>query len=173
MDGYVYRFAEGGRDMAEVLGGKGAGLAEMTRMGLDVPPGFTVTTEACRVFLETGAEPAALHDQVTHAWNQLEDEVRERFNADRPMLVAVRSGAKRSMPGMMDTVLNVGLNDQTVEHLAVWSGDDHFAWESYARFVRSFAVTVLGMDEAPFEAVFDEYRDTAEDWRETLTTEPV
>jgi len=171
MDGYVYRFAEGGRDMAEVLGGKGAGLAEMTRMGLDVPPGFTVTTEACRVFLETGAEPAALHDQVTHAWNQLEDEVRERFNADRPMLVAVRSGAKRSMPGMMDTVLNVGLNDQTVEHLAVWSGDDHFAWESYARFVRSFAVTVLGMDEAPFEAVFDEYRDTAEDWRETLTTE--
>jgi pyruvate, orthophosphate dikinase len=171
MGKYVYRFAEGGRGMADLLGGKGAGLAEMTRMGLDVPPGFTVTTEACRVFFETGTEPADLHDQVTRAWKQFEDEVRERFNADRPMLVAVRSGARRSMPGMMDTVLFVGLNDQTVEHLAVWSGDEHFAWESYARFVRSFALTVLGMDEDPFEAVFQEYQDAAEDWRDTLTTE--
>ena len=171
MDKYVYRFAEGGRGMAELLGGKGAGLAEMTRMGLDVPPGFTVTTEACRVFLETGAEPASLQDQVSRAWKQFEDEVRERFDAHRPVLVAVRSGAKRSMPGMMDTVLNVGLNDQSVERLAVWSGDERFAWESYARFVRSFALTVLGMDEEPFEAVFQEYRDAAGDWRDSLTTE--
>ena len=82
MDKYVYRFAEGGRGMADLLGGKGAGLAEMTRTGLDVPPGFTTTTEACRAFFDTGAEPAVLHDQVTYAWNQFQDEVRERFTAD-------------------------------------------------------------------------------------------
>ncbi|NUP51722.1 MAG: pyruvate, phosphate dikinase [Catenulispora sp.] len=171
MNRYVYGFTDGGRFMDNLLGGKGAGLAEMTRMGLDVPPGFTVTTEACRVYLETGEEPADLHEQVSHAWERLENEVHQHFGADRPLLVAVRSGAQRSMPGMMDTVLNVGLNDRTVEQLAAWSGDDHFAWESYARFVRSFALTVLGMDEAPFEAVFQEYQGAAEDWREALTTE--
>src|SRR4051795_12615631 len=100
MDRYVYGFADGGRYMDNLLGGKGAGLAEMTRMGLDVPPGFTVTTEACRVFLETGVEPAELHDQVSHEWERLEDDVRKHFGADRPLLVAVRSGAQRSMPGM-------------------------------------------------------------------------
>ena len=171
MDRFVYGFADGGRFMADLLGGKGAGLAEMTRMGLDVPPGFTVTTEACRVFLESGEEPAVLHDEVSGEWGRLEDDVRKHLGDDRPMLVAVRSGAKRSMPGMMDTVLDVGLNDQTVEQLAAWSGDDRFAWESYARFVRSFAETVLGLDETAFEAVHREYSDGEGDSRESLATE--
>jgi pyruvate, orthophosphate dikinase len=158
MDRFVYGFADGDRTMDDLLGGKGAGLAEMTRMGLDVPPGFTITTQACRVFLETGVVPASLEAEIDQALAALEPGVGKVFGPDRPMLFAVRSGGKQSMPGMMDTVLNVGLNDQTVEHLAAWSGDEQFAWESYSRFIRSFALTVLGMDEDPFEAVFQEHR---------------
>ena len=152
MERFVYGFADGGRYMDDLLGGKGAGLAEMTRMGLPVPPGFTITTEACRVFLATGAEPASLAGELTEALAGLARETHERFGADRPLLFAVRSGGKSSMPGMMDTVLNVGLTDETVEKLAVWSGDPLFAWAAYSRFVRSFGETVLGLDPGVFEA---------------------
>jgi pyruvate,orthophosphate dikinase len=137
--------------MDDLLGGKGAGLAEMTRMGLPVPPGFTITTQACQAFLATGAEPAALAEEVTSALAELTRQTHRQFGADRPLLFAVRSGGKSSMPGMMDTVLNVGLNDETVLRLAAWSGDALFAWISYSRFVRSFAETVLGLDPAVFE----------------------
>jgi pyruvate,orthophosphate dikinase len=137
--------------MSDLLGGKGAGLAEMTRMGLPVPPGFTITTEACRAYLATGSEPATLGAEVALALVDLEAETRERFGPERPLLFAVRSGGKNSMPGMMDTVLNVGLNDKSVEQLAAWSGDEFFAWVSYCRFVRSFAETVLGLDPEVFD----------------------
>jgi pyruvate,orthophosphate dikinase len=137
--------------MADLLGGKGAGLAEMTRMGLPVPPGFTITTRACRVFLETGSEPAQLADEVTRELARLDAAAREQLGPDRPTLVAVRSGARISMPGMMDTVLNIGLNDETVERLAAWSGDERFAWEAYSRFVRSFGETVLHIPEHVFD----------------------
>ena len=109
---YVFDFSEGSKDMKDLLGGKGANLAEMTRLGLPVPPGFTITTEACRTYLANGKEPADLRVQVTKALRHLEDAVDRRLG-DRhdPLLVSVRSGAKFSMPGMMETVLNIGLND--------------------------------------------------------------
>ena len=158
MERFVYGFADGGRHMAKLLGGKGAGLAEMTRMTLPVPPGFTITTEACRVFLQTGREPARLADEVTRELARLGAAVREQQGADRPMLVAVRSGAEISMPGMMDTVLNVGLNDEAVVRLAQWSGDERFAWDAYSRFVRSFGETVLGVPEHLFQEAENELR---------------
>ncbi|GAA2003574.1 pyruvate, phosphate dikinase [Catenulispora subtropica] len=137
--------------MANLLGGKGAGLAEMTRMELPVPPGFTITTEACRAYLEHGREPDRLADEITREWDRFETEVHKRFGADRPLLVAVRSGAEISMPGMMDTVLNVGLGDEAVLRLAEWSGDERFAWDAYSRFVRSFGETVLRLPEQLFQ----------------------
>ena len=161
MERFVYGFTDGGRHMAQLLGGKGAGLAEMTRMGLPVPAGFTITTEACRVFLETGREPERLADEVTRELARLDAAARKRLGPDRPLLVAVRSGAEISMPGMMDTVLNIGLNDEAVERLAAWSGDERFAWEAYSRFVRSFGETVLGIPERLFEAAADELRTEA------------
>ena len=162
MDKYVYEFADGGRHMANLLGGKGAGLAEMTRMELPVPPGFTITTEACRYYLEHGREPEQLAEEITRAWTHLEADVHKQFGADRPMLVAVRSGARISMPGMMDTVLNVGLGEEEVERLAEWSGDERFAWESYSRFVRSFGETVLHLPEDLFRDAEAEVRRAAE-----------
>ncbi|WP_194916383.1 pyruvate, phosphate dikinase [Catenulispora rubra] len=161
MDKYVYEFADGGRHMANLLGGESAGLAEMTRMDLPVPPGFTITTEACRFYLEHGREPARLAEEITRAWTQLEASVHKQFGADRPMLVAVRSGAEISMPGMMDTVLNVGLGDEAVEQLASWSGDERFAWEAYSRFVRSFAETVLRLPEYLFRTAEADVRRSA------------
>ncbi|NUR30622.1 MAG: pyruvate, phosphate dikinase, partial [Catenulispora sp.] len=158
MERYVYGFADGGRHMAGLLGGKGAGLAEMTRMGLPVPPGFTITTEACHVFLRTGREPAHLAEEVTRELAKVTAAARGRLGPDRPMLVAVRSGAEISMPGMMDTVLNVGLNDEAVESLAAWSGDERFAWEAYSRFVRSFGETVLHIPERLFDMAAEEVR---------------
>ena len=154
----MYGFTDGGRHMADLLGGKGAGLAEMTRMGLPVPPGFTITTEACRVFLETGREPAQLAEEVTRELARLDAATGERLGPDRPMLVAVRSGEEISMPGMMDPVLNIGRNDEAVERLAAWSGDERFAWEAYSRFVRSFGETVLHIPERLFEGAAGELR---------------
>ena len=119
MTKFVYDFAEGDKDMKDLLGGKGANLAEMTRLGLPVPPGFTITTEACREFLEKGTEPGALRVEVTMALRRLEDVLGKRLgDVHDPLLVSVRSGAKFSMPGMMETVLNVGLNDTSVGGLA-------------------------------------------------------
>src|SRR5450830_476652 len=156
MDQYVYTFAEGDRTMGDLLGGKGANLAEMTRLGLPVPPGFTITTEACREYLAAGEPPGELRVQVTGALRTLEDSVGRRLgDADEPLLVSVRSGAKFSMPGMMETVLNVGLTDVSVHGLAHTSGDVRFAWDSYRRLVQMFGKTVLGIDGEVFAEALD------------------
>ncbi|WP_406437143.1 pyruvate, phosphate dikinase [Streptomyces sp. NBC_01613] len=149
---YVYEFAEGGRDMAALLGGKGAGLAEMTRIGLPVPPGFTVTTDACKVYLETGAEPPELGVEAAQALAGLERAMGRTLGApDDPLLVSVRSGARFSMPGMMETILDIGLNDQSVTGLAKISGQERFAWDSYRRLIQMFGHTVMGVDGDLFE----------------------
>jgi pyruvate, orthophosphate dikinase len=152
----VFHFSEGDKDQKDLLGGKGANLAEMTRLGLPVPPGFTITTEACRFYLEHGREPDQLTVQVTMALRHLEDEVGRRLgDAADPLLVSVRSGAKFSMPGMMETVLNVGLNDHSVLGLVEVSGDERFAWDSYRRLIQMFGKTVLDVDGEAFGAALD------------------
>ncbi|MFI7680422.1 pyruvate, phosphate dikinase [Actinophytocola sp. NPDC049390] len=153
MSKYVYDFAEGNRFMADLLGGKGANLAEMSVMGLPVPPGFTITTEACRAYLATGAAPDGLAAEVGEHLHRLELSLgRKLGQVDEPLLVAVRSGARFSMPGMMDTVLDIGLTDDSVAGLAAWSGDERLAWDSYRRLVQMFGTTVLGVDGAYFAA---------------------
>jgi pyruvate,orthophosphate dikinase len=152
----VYEFSEGDKDQKDLLGGKGANLAEMTRLGLPVPPGFTITTEACRHYLEQGRQPDQLRVQVTMALRGLEDEVGRRLgDSVDPLLVSVRSGAKYSMPGMMETVLNVGLNDHSVVGLAEESGDERFAWDSYRRLIQMFGKTVLGVEGDAFASALD------------------
>ena len=159
MTKYVYDFTEGGRAMAELLGGKGANLAEMTKMGLPVPPGFTVTTEACRAFLTTGAEPESLQAEVAAALAELERKMgRTLGQVDDPLLVSVRSGAKFSMPGMMETILDIGLNDESVLGLAKVSGKDRFAWDSYRRLMQMFGKTVMGVDGDLFENALNELK---------------
>ncbi|QOV33695.1 pyruvate, phosphate dikinase [Streptomyces ferrugineus] len=149
---YVYEFAEGSRDMAALLGGKGAGLAEMTRLGLPVPPGFTVTTEACKVYLATGEEPDELGVEAAHALAGLERTMGRTLGApEDPLLVSVRSGARFSMPGMMETILDIGLNDRSVTGLAKASGQERFAWDSYRRLIQMFGRTVMGVDGELFE----------------------
>ncbi|MDH3032933.1 pyruvate, phosphate dikinase [Streptomyces sp. TRM75561] len=149
---FVYDFTEGNKDLKDLLGGKGANLAEMTNLGLPVPPGFTITTEACKVYLESGEEPAALRDEVSAHLEALEQRMGKKLGqADDPLLVSVRSGAKFSMPGMMDTVLNIGLSDKSVQGLAKQAGDDRFAWDSYRRLIQMFGKTVLGVDGELFE----------------------
>ena len=155
MTKYVYAFAEGSRDMKDLLGGKGANLAEMTNLGLPVPPGFVITTEACTAYLANGDVPAELAAEVTEHLAALEAQMGKRLGqADDPLLVSVRSGAKFSMPGMMDTVLNIGLNDASVLGLAA-QGNDRFAWDSYRRLVQMFGKTVLGVDGELFEHALD------------------
>jgi pyruvate,orthophosphate dikinase len=149
---YVYDFADGNRSQKDLLGGKGANLAEMTNLGLPVPPGFTITTEACRAFLDSGDLPEGMAEEVTAHLRSLEEAMgRELGDADDPLLVSVRSGAKFSMPGMMETVLNVGLNDRSVEGLARQGGDDRFAWDSYRRLLQMFGKTVLDIEGEHFE----------------------
>ncbi|MDR6975937.1 pyruvate,orthophosphate dikinase [Streptomyces sp. 3330] len=149
---YVYDFTEGGRDLADLLGGKGANLAEMTRLGLPVPPGFTVTTEACRAFLATGAEPDTLAREISEHLDALERSAGRRLGQpDDPLLLSVRSGARFSMPGMMETILDIGLNDDSVLGLAKVSGNERFAWDSYRRLVQMFGSTVMGVDGSLFE----------------------
>jgi pyruvate,orthophosphate dikinase len=152
----VYDFVDGSREQVDLLGGKGANLAEMTKLGLPVPPGFTVTTEACRFYLERGEEPQSLRVQVTMALRRLEDQLGRRLgDVQDPLLVSVRSGAKFSMPGMMETVLNVGLNDYSVKGLAEAADNERFAWDSYRRLVQMFGRTVLGIPGDLFEAELD------------------
>lgn len=149
---FVYDFTEGNKDLKDLLGGKGANLAEMTNLGLPVPPGFTITTEACKTYLDSGEEPAALRDEVSAHLDALEAKMGKKLGqADDPLLVSVRSGAKFSMPGMMDTVLNIGLSDKSVQGLAKQAGDDRFAWDSYRRLIQMFGKTVLGVDGELFE----------------------
>ncbi|HYT29535.1 MAG TPA: pyruvate, phosphate dikinase [Actinomycetota bacterium] len=153
---FVLDFHEGNKDMKDLLGGKGANLAEMTNLGLPVPPGFTITTEACLAYLDARAFPDGLMDEVETHLRSLESAMGKRLGDDTdPLLVSVRSGAKFSMPGMMDTVLNLGLNDRSVEGLAKQSNDERFAWDSYRRFVQMFGKIVLGIDADRFEERLD------------------
>ncbi|MFF3744275.1 pyruvate, phosphate dikinase [Streptomyces kronopolitis] len=148
---YVYDFTDGDRTMAHLLGGKGAQLAEMTRMGLPVPPGFTITTQACRSFLAVGSEPEQLSTELAEHLAALEESVGRRLGGpDDPLLLSVRSGAQHSMPGMMETILDVGLNDATVRGLAEVSGNADFAWDSYRRLLQMYGATVVGVDPRLF-----------------------
>jgi len=153
---YVYDFVEGNKDLKDLLGGKGANLAEMTRMGLPVPPGFTITTEACRAYLSSGDVPAGLFAEVTEHLRELETRMgRVLGDRDDPLLVSVRSGAKFSMPGMMETVLDIGLSDASVAGLTAHTGDPRFAWDSYRRLIQMFGRTVFDVPGAEFEAALD------------------
>lgn len=149
--------AEGGAADLSLLGGKGANLAEMARLGLPVPPGFTITTEACAAFFSNGrALPQDLKPAVQAALEALGTQTGRRFgDPDNPLLVSVRSGSRASMPGMMDTVLNLGLNDQTTEGLAARTGDPRFAWDSYRRFIQMYSDVVLGLDNGVFEEIIE------------------
>ncbi len=185
MTKWVYSFGaghnEGRADMRNLLGGKGANLAEMASIGLPVPPGFTITTEVCTAFYENDRKyPAELDADVRAALSLVEQAVGLRFgDMEKPLLVSVRSGARVSMPGMMDTVLNLGLNDRTVEGLEAASGDPRFAWDSYRRFIQMYGSVVLGVDHHRFEEIIEQAKieaggvteDTAlteEDWRRVV-----
>src|SRR3954465_12499697 len=158
---YVYFFgggsAEGHGQMKDVLGGKGAGLAEMTNAGLPVPPGFTIQTEACREYMRSGGRVSPEVDrQMQSALARLEALMGRKLGApQRPLLVSVRSGAMFSMPGMMDTILNLGLNDQSVEGLAQQSRNPRFAYDSYRRLIQMFGNVVLDIPKSSFEHAFD------------------
>ena len=154
---FVYDFIEGNKDLKDLLGGKGANLAEMTNLGLPVPPGFTISTEACRHYLKHGSVPDELDAEVTEHLERLEQAMgRTLGDPQDPLLVSVRSGAKFSMPGMMETVLNIGLSDASVHGLAAQAGNDRFAWDSYRRLIQMFGKTVLGIEGAEFEHALDE-----------------
>lgn len=164
MEKWVYSFGktlcEGDAGQKNLLGGKGANLAEMSRLGLPVPPGFILSTEVCTCFYQNGnSYPAALSAQVDSALARLESEIGGTFGAgERPLLLAVRSGARVSMPGMMDTILNLGLNDETVESLAKASGNARFAWDCYRRLIQMYSDVVLGVDHHRFEDVLDTFK---------------
>ncbi|MBC5805509.1 MAG: pyruvate, phosphate dikinase [Candidatus Eremiobacter antarcticus] len=155
----TYTFEEGDATMRDLLGGKGSGLAEMTRIGLPVPPGFTVTTEVCRRYLELGRQfSPGLDEELRRRTAELERKTGKEFGGEtNPLLVSVRSGARVSMPGMMDTVLNLGLNNRTCNALIVLTKNDKFAWDAYRRFVQMFATVVLGMKRDPFDEVVKRY----------------
>jgi pyruvate,orthophosphate dikinase len=181
---WVYVFAAGYVDgrasMTELLGGKGANLAEMASLGLPVPPGFTITTEVCDAYYAHGRKlPDGLKPQVEKALQLVGDEVGATFgDVKKPLLVSVRSGARASMPGMMDTILNLGLNDETVEGLAERSQDRRFAYDSYRRFIQMYADVVLGVDHGVFEDLLENFKNlngfandtelSAEDWGEII-----
>ncbi len=181
---WVYRFgdgsAEGAAEMKNLLGGKGANLAEMSNLGVPVPPGFTITTDVCTAFYDNNENyPQDLAGQVDEAVAFIEEKVAAKFgDNEKPLLVSVRSGARVSMPGMMDTVLNLGLNDETVEGLAKWSGDERFAYDSYRRFIQMYADVVMGVEHHRFEDILDDFKDdkgyltdteiTADEWKEII-----
>ena len=169
MTKYVYEFHEGNGKMRELLGGKGAGLAEMTNLGISVPPGFTLTTDICTYYYEHGQSyPAELETEVKAALAEVERVMGRKFgDPDNPLLFSVRSGARASMPGMMDTILNLGLGDKTVEGLAQITGNPRFAWDSYRRFVTMYGDVVLGLkptsktEEDPFEVILERVKQEA------------
>lgn len=181
MTKWVYAFGDGSADgsaeMKNLLGGKGANLAEMSNLGLPVPPGFTISTEVCTHYYDNGKNyPDDLKDQSMAALAKIESTLGRTFGSnDKPLLVSVRSGARASMPGMMDTVLNLGLNDETVEALAAESNDPRFAYDSYRRFITMYSDVVLGVDHGEFEEILDNYKVdrgyrldtdlTADDWK--------
>src|ERR1017187_5415534 len=148
----VYDFTEGNKDLKDLLGGKGANLAEMTNLGLPVPPGFIITTEACRYYLQEGKVPAGLAGEVTTHLRQLEEKMAKQLGDHQdPLLVSVRSGVKFSMPGMMETVLNIGLSDESVQGLAKQANNERFAWDAYRRLIQMFGKTVLDIEGDAFE----------------------
>src|SRR6187455_3539300 len=163
---WVYSFgdgrAEGKASMRNLLGGKGAGLAEMANLGLPVPPGFTITTDVCTYYYAHDKQyPKDLRGQVEKALVQVGRITGKTFgDKSNPLLVSVRSGARASMPGMMDTVLNLGLNDETVQGLAKLSGDERFAFDSYRRFIQMYSNVVLDLDHHMFEEILDDHKDS-------------
>jgi pyruvate,orthophosphate dikinase len=155
----LYDFSATDGSDKDLLGGKGAGLARMTSLGLPVPPGFTITTDVCRYIMESGEVPPDLWDQVDDAIERVEQQTRRTFGVrPAPILLSVRSGAKFSMPGMMDSVLNIGINEKVAAALIGWSGDAHFAWDAYRRFVQMYSDVVLGINEDHFQTVLRELR---------------
>ncbi len=160
---WVYLFTEGNAKMRELLGGKGAGVAEMTNAGLPVPPGFTITTEACNAYYDANKQfPQGVWEQVLAALKVVEQQTGKGFGKkENPLLVSVRSGAKFSMPGMMDTVLNLGINDETVLGLVELTGDERFAYDAYRRFIQMFSKIVLDTDPHDFERVLEHYKEQA------------
>jgi len=169
---WVYLFAEGNKDMRNLLGGKGAGVAEMTNAGLPVPPGFTVTTEACNEYYRLGKKlPEGLWEQVVAALQTVEKQTGKKFgDAKNPLLVSVRSGARMSMPGMMDTVLNVGLNEKTLAGIAALTGDERFAYDAYRRLIQMFGRIVKGIDGLKFDRILDSYKAKTEGKKDTDLT---
>jgi len=158
---YIYQFKEGKADMKALLGGKGANLCEMTRLGFPVPPGFVITTEACVAYIEKHDYPNGLPGQIEQYLSDLENKVGKKLGDPKdPLLVSVRSGAKFSMPGMMDTVLNLGLNDESVVGITGQTGDERFAYDSYRRFIQMFGEIVLGADKDGFEEALTEMRES-------------
>src|SRR5437899_5577502 len=160
---HVYFFGNGRADgsaaMRDVLGGKGAGLAEIANLGLSVPPGFTISAKLCIRYLELGTLPDELPEEVDRHLKQLEQVSRKTFGSpEHPLLVSVRSGAAVSMPGMMETILNLGLNDATVRGLIAGSGNPRFAYDSYRRFVQMYGDVVFELGKEPFEQVLDEVK---------------
>ena len=171
---WVYLFSEGNKDMRNLLGGKGAGLAEMTNAGLPVPPGFTITTEACNAYFDAGKQfPEGMWEQVLEAMKTVEEQTGKKFgDPGNPLLVSCRSGARVSMPGMMDTVLNIGLNPETLKGMVELTGNERFAWDAYRRLVQMFGDIVKGVDRHKFEAILDEYKAKTEGGKDTdLTTD--
>ncbi|MFA6808459.1 MAG: pyruvate, phosphate dikinase, partial [Eubacteriales bacterium] len=161
---YVYLFRDGNSEMRDLLGGKGANLAEMTNIGLSVPPGFTITTEACNEYYDVGEKfPLGLWEQMMPAVRDVEETSSKVFGSiDNPLLVSVRSGAKISMPGMMDTILNLGLNDETVQGLAKATDNERFAYDCYRRFIQMFGNVVLEIESYLFEDVLEKAKDKLE-----------
>jgi pyruvate,orthophosphate dikinase len=171
---WVYLFEEGNKDMRNLLGGKGAGLAEMTNAGLPVPLGFTITTEACNAYFDAGKQfPEGMWDQVLEAMKEVERQAGKKFgDPANPLLVSCRSGARVSMPGMMDTVLNIGLNPETLKGMVELTGNERFAWDAYRRLVQMFGNIVKGVDRHQFETILDEYKARTEGGKDTdLTTD--
>jgi pyruvate,orthophosphate dikinase len=157
---YLFDFSEADGSNRDLLGGKGAGLAEMTQLDLPVPPGFTITADVCRIAMETGELPDDLWAEVDKAVARLEEKTGRTFGSGpEPILLSVRSGASVSMPGMMDTVLNLGINDKVVKELAEWSGNPHFAWDAYRRFVQMYADVVLGVEDRYFQEILTGLRE--------------
>ena len=161
MTKYVYAFKEGNKDMRNLLGGKGANLAEMTNLGLPIPQGFTITTEACTNYYDNGKEVSKeIESEIFKALEELEKLQGKKFgDTEEPLLVSVRSGARASMPGMMDTILNLGLNDVSVEGFAKKTNNPRFAYDSYRRFIQMYSDVVMEVNKSFFEKIIEELED--------------
>src|SRR5215472_9327427 len=176
MNKYVYAFgggkADGDGTMKDVLGGKGSGLAEMSRAGVPVPPGFTISTEVCNIYFQNDKKiPADITKEINGALALLEQRMSQKLGDPKsPLLLSVRSGAKFSMPGMMNTILNLGLNDETVEGLATKSGNPRFAYDCYRRFIQMFGEVALDIDMKKFDHIFDERKKKAKVKQDTELT---